>query len=129
MKRYYLVIIALGAVFVVKLLLASGIMHFTDVRVTSKGSDETNAFCQGFSLSDIQAKSFFTKSHVIDIKILHDEYDYLPCYVRGTAKVDGKSCSWEIRAGGTAEVKCGKKNNYMFACDDCDEMLQDEVSK
>lgn len=98
---------------------------FTDIKVISAGSDESNAFCQNFRLTEEQANIFFKKSRVIDITLLHDAYDFLPCYVRGTSRLKSTHCTWEIRAGSTAEVQCNT-NNYILACDTCDDLFKDE---
>lgn len=97
---------------------------FSDVVVMDSGVDEENAFCKNFKLTNEQAVSFFKRSHLISTKIMHDKYDYLPCYVKGTSKIKDKKCNWEIRAGGTSEISCSD-TNYILACDKCDDLLKD----
>lgn len=84
----------------------------------SKTDNNKKEFCSDFSISQESAEDFFKKAKPISLKQLHDEHDYLPCYSYGTASVGNKSCSWEIRAGNTAELKCGDTVQY-FGCDDC----------
>ncbi|SHE52759.1 hypothetical protein SAMN04487965_0084 [Microbulbifer donghaiensis] len=87
--------------------------------VTGSGTDENKTeFCSDFTVSLESAEDFFRKAKPISLKQLHDEHDYLPCYSYGTASVGSKSCTWEIRAGNTAELKCGT-TVQLFACDDC----------
>jgi hypothetical protein len=99
-------------------------LFFEKIAITGKGSDEMNAFCKDFSLTTRQAETFFEKSKQIDIKTFHDQYDYLPCYVTGTAVLEGNQCGWEIRAGGTAEIDCNG-DSYILACSQCENLLRD----
>ena len=96
----------------------------TDIVVQGSKSEEENAFCKNFSLNEKQAKVFFQRSKIIDAKMMHDKYDHLPCYVYGTLKHDSNTCTWEIRAGGTAFIQCPSKE-YIIACDNCDDILKD----
>ena len=75
-------------------------------------------------MNEKQANTFFKKSKIIDAKTMHDEYDYLPCYVYGTLSYRNESCHWEIRAGGTGLIQCPDQE-YIIACDKCDELLKD----
>ncbi len=86
--------------------------------IGSKTENNRKDFCSDFAVSPGSAREFFKKAKPISLKQLHDEYDYLPCYSYGTANVGNESCTWEIRAGNTAELKCGNTVHY-FACDDC----------
>jgi len=64
-------------------------------------------------------------NRLITAKTMHDKYDYLPCYVKGTSRIKDKKCNWEIRAGGTVEISCSD-TNYTLACDKCDDLLSDQ---
>lgn len=97
--------------------------HITAVNVLETGSDEPNAFCKDFKLTVRDAVQYFKKSRTITITQLHDNYEYLPCYVRGTATLDGSICKWEIRAGATAEIHCNNQHTIL-ACDECDALFQ-----
>lgn len=101
-----------------------GQLIFSNIKVTAKGTEQKGSLCDKFTLTNEQAAVFLKKSRLIDIKALHDKYDYLPCYVKGTSTLKKKQCNWEIRAGGTAEISCNS-NNYIMACDDCDDLLKD----
>jgi len=97
---------------------------FSNIIVQSMASDYNDPMCKKFSLDNKQAKTILNKSFIINARIMHDKYDYLPCYVKGTASHNNKQCQWEIRAGGTIEVECNG-SNYILACDDCDDLLRD----
>lgn len=96
----------------------NGIM-ITEVTVTGSETDKNGKkFCSDFALSPESAEDFFREAKATSLKQLHDEHDYLPCYFYGVASIGNKSCTWEIRAGGTAELKCGHTVRY-FACHNC----------
>ena len=87
--------------------------------VDTAGVDGTKSdICAGFTLTDSQAQSYFYRSIEISAKEMHDQYDYLPCYVRGKCEIYGKACEWEIRAGGTASVDTSS-DHYLFGCKNC----------
>ena len=60
--------------------------------------------CVDFSLTASQVVEYFRTAIVIDGFEEHDHYAWAPCWVRGTALVDEKPVTWEIRAGLTARV-------------------------
>jgi hypothetical protein len=81
-----------------------GAQHVT---ITERGTDrnEPSAYmCQGFDLSQAEATRFLQRALIVTRYELHDRYNFLPCFVRGTAEFDGKPASWEIRAGGTGTI-------------------------
>jgi len=82
---------------------------------TDGGSDE---FCSDFSLSVQEAQEFFTSANVISTKEMHDSFNHLPCFVRGSCVIESKICEWEIRAGGTAVVTSGS-TELIFGCEEC----------
>lgn len=73
-------------------------------------------------LSHKQAHEFFKRSKIVSSKILHDHYEYAPCFIEGTLKYKSKSCDWKIRAGATGSVTYGDKTWY-FACDNCGDLF------
>lgn len=78
-----------------------------NVAVTQRGTDErdpVSKYCKDFTLSAAQAKSFINKAAIVTQRELHDYYDILPCFVRGTATFHGYPANWEIRAGGTGHI-------------------------
>lgn len=96
---------------------------FNDVYVQDFHSDKPKeCTTSDVNLSHKQAHEFFKRSKIVDRKIIHDHYEYAPCYIEGTLKYKEKSCDWRIRAGSTGSVKCGDKI-WLFACDDCDDLF------
>lgn len=95
--------------------------RLTEIKVTERGSDAAGDFCADFALSDSQASDFFKRAIAIDAARLH-EFDMLPCYVRGTARLHGNPATWQVRAGGTAEVDSGA-THLLMACSSCDDLL------
>lgn len=92
--------------------------------VDSTGVDgSSREFCSDFDLSIQEAQSFFERAELISISQLHENYSFLPCYVRGSALQKNKVCSWEIRAGGTGELTCGEYVQ-MYGCTTCDDILK-----
>lgn len=87
--------------------------------VTGKGTDsDSGAFCADFSLTSEQAQRYFDKAQRVSATEIHDHYDFLPCFVKGEARLNGQACEWEIRAGGTGQFTCGKESS-LTACKDC----------
>ena len=74
-------------------------------------------------LNHSQARDFFMRAKLVNKKILHDHYNHAPCYIEGTLKYKEKPCDWEIRAGATGHITCGKVTEY-FACDNCNDMFK-----
>lgn len=101
---------------------------FRAAKVKSIDSDEPTPLCSGFRLSDGQAQEFLERSNKITAQQMHDNYNYLPCYVKGTVvRVDESehTCDFTIRAGGIAELSCENGQAYIYACDTCEALLQD----
>ncbi|WP_299592941.1 hypothetical protein [uncultured Microbulbifer sp.] len=94
----------------------------SEIEITAVNGSKTDnneiQFCSDFTVSVESTQKFFKKAEPISLKQLHDNYDYLPCFSYGTANVGDESCSWEMRAGNTAELQCGNTVQY-FACDIC----------
>lgn len=93
-----------------------------EIKVTGRGADAGGEFCSDFNLDDAQARQFFEQAAVLDAGQLHDRFDTLPCYVRGTARLQGAAADWTIRAGGTAEVHT-PSSDLLLGCNTCDELL------
>jgi len=103
---------------------------FTNAKAGSHGSDQANSLCEKFNLTENEAVEFFKKSKEVDGITIHNEYDYLPCYVKGTISLvhnkATKSCEFTIRAGGTAELLCPNEEAKFYACKKCDDLLRDK---
>lgn len=74
-----------------------------------------------------QVASFFKRAEPIDGRTLHDEYEWAPCYLEGTLKYHGKTCTWRVRAGATGEIECPATEQY-FGCKSCGDLFE-EVSR
>ena len=94
-----------------------------EVRVDSRGADAGSGTCADFALSAAQARYFLARSVVVTDRQLHDGWDVLPCYVRGTARSSAGTWRWEIRAGGTATLETPSGTTELRACKDCDAVL------
>jgi hypothetical protein len=100
------------------------------VVVVEHGSDAGGDFCRDFRLSREQVASYFHRAQEIDERTQHDRYDYLPCYVHGTATIGGQVVQWTIRAGGTAIVSSALPNKTRyFGCDSCDDLFTPNHSR
>lgn len=51
-----------------------------------------------------------------------DEFDYLPCFIKGTLVRQGVFCDFVIRAGGTAEVLCDDQQ-FFYGCSGCEKFF------
>ncbi len=105
---------------------ASAIPEFSNTHISAVGSDSPNEFCSDFSLTDEQALEFLGRSREVEIDVFHNDYDYLPCYVKGTTTRNRSKCGFEIRAGGTVELSCDNGKGILMVCDTCDHLLGGE---
>lgn len=94
-----------------------------EVRVDSRGADPGGGACGDFALTAAQARYFLARAVVVDERRLHDGWDVLPCYVRGTARSSAGPWRWEIRAGGTATLETPSGATELRACSECDAVL------
>lgn len=98
----------------------------TQFQVHASGADNGGEFCRGFRLSARQAEEFFGRAKSLPPQRLHDAFDILPCWVRGTARSPLGRAEWEIRAGGTARMKLPDGSVQLFGCDSCEALLTDQ---
>jgi hypothetical protein len=81
-------------------------------------------FCRGFTLNEKQIKEYFSKANIIDEYKANHEYDWAPCYVRGTMEWDHLEAKWEINALQTAVVRFKNGDVLYFICKGaCDHMF------
>jgi hypothetical protein len=92
--------------------------------VTATGEDQPKSVCEGFRLTEAQVKSFFKRAKVITEKELHDEYEYLPCWVEGTVTKGTVKDTWRIRAIGIGEIRHQDGRRELVGCKDCDDLFQ-----
>ena len=98
----------------------------TNIQILKIGSEEQDAFCKAFKLNEPQIALYFSEADKITSRIIHDEYDWLPCFVRGTLKSNDSEYRWEIRAGGTAEITSVKTGEVTwYGCKNCNDLFKD----
>jgi hypothetical protein len=96
---------------------------FDKVLVTSRGQEAAGDFCEDFALTSGQASAFLKRSATITPSQVHDDYDTLPCWVRGTAHSANGLWNWEIRAGGTARIESPAGDVELRGCKTCSDLL------
>lgn len=120
MKRLFFIVLVFFAA-------CSSLENKDDIIVLSvdKAGYEGKAgeFCSDFNLDKSEVQSFFKRAQIISFKQLHDNYSFLPCFVRGKAQFEKMICDWEIRAGGTGEIMCGEEV-YIYGCTSCNDILK-----
>ena len=90
------------------------------VTVAERGADEAGSFCEDFELKPAEVTSFLRKARIVDARTIHDNYDRLPCYVRGKANWPKHGeVAWEIRAGGTGTLKLRNGQTLLLGCRQC----------
>ena len=96
----------------------------TEVYVADFVSDDMDS-CRpsDVNLDNREVKEFFNKGRAVDHKVIHDHYNYAPCYIEGTLKYKSTVCEWQIRAGATGYIKCDDQTQY-YVCDTCVELFQ-----
>lgn len=97
--------------------------EISDINILDTGSDSVGSFCSDFSLTNSKAYELIGKSRKVEVNEFHNNYEYLPCYVKGTLNKGNSSCNFTIRAGGTVELSCDDKAGYLYVCDTCDSLL------
>ncbi|PCK08640.1 MAG: hypothetical protein COA42_08175 [Alteromonadaceae bacterium] len=91
-------------------------------------SEHKSSFCSGFTLTTTQAEAFFNRGREIDGITLHEKFDWLPCYVDGrisNPELNMNHCPFSIQAGGTASIRCDGGKAFIWACDQCEDLLAD----
>ena len=92
---------------------------FRVTEITEIGTEGSSGdFCADFVLTKKQAQAYFAHASTVTQSAVHDDYDVLPCFVRGRGKRGNQQCEWEINAGGTGHVNCAQQS-YQTACKDC----------
>jgi len=79
-----------------------------EIKIIEKGVNKTDTskdICVAFNLSVEEVRQFFKQAEIIQFSKIHDSYNWLPCFVRGTYTKVGKVFEWNINAGGFAAVK------------------------
>ena len=89
------------------------------VRVVQTGSDQPKAFCAEFHLSQIEAAEILRKSRLITAVEYLQDFEFLPCFVKGLAFLGREEVEWEIRAGGNIRLKKDDGEDIFLGCDEC----------
>lgn len=92
---------------------------FTSIKILEQGFESGGEFCKDFNLEAAKVKAFFEKAEVKTPREIHDEFEYLPCYVQGSALSDQQTVRWEIRAGGTAKIIYVDGRHIELGCLNC----------
>ena len=90
-----------------------------DVQVVKVADDEAGAFCAGFLLSNRAAALSLQQSNRITQEQYLQQFDFLPCYVQGTARLGSDRVQWEMRAGGNGTITKADGEVVYLGCDDC----------
>jgi hypothetical protein len=90
-----------------------------DVAVLGSGTDEAGAFCSDFTLTAAQARSALQAAQPIARTTFLNKYEWLPCYVRGKARIAGATILWELRAGGNGTFSFRDGNQHYIGCAGC----------
>ena len=89
------------------------------VHVIEVGADEAGAFCADFLLSSRQAALALEQSRRITQEQYLQQFDFLPCYVRGIARLAGDLVRWELRAGGNGTIETPRGRLIPLGCPAC----------
>ena len=92
--------------------------------ITGHGTDGLDTICRDFRLTAAQAREFFTKARPISPTQLHDEYEYMPCWVAGKTTGPQGSSVWKIRPIGVAEVTLPDHSRTLLGCKACDDLFK-----
>lgn len=99
---------------------AAALDGLRDVHVQRVGADEPNAFCAGFLLSNGQAARALQQSVQITREQYLQRFQFLPCYVQGTAQLGADPVAWEIRAGGNGTIMTADGKVVHLGCAECE---------
>ena len=100
---------------------ASELKQVSDVHVLQARSSEQGAFCADFRLTDAAAADSLHNAREISKQQYDQDYDYLPCWVSGTAKAGDRAIEWELRAGGNGLVRDARGTVIYIGCEACRE--------
>lgn len=93
------------------------------ISVLKFGTDDPQAFCKGFNLSAEQVAIFFGRADRVGWDEIHNNFDWLPCYVKGTLFDNGTIYKWEIRAIGIGSVITPDDEVVWFGCQNCNNIF------
>jgi hypothetical protein len=97
-----------------------------NIAITERGAEPGGEFCKDFDMTPAQVSAFFGRAKPVDARALHDRFDHLPCYIRGTAVWQNQPATWEIRAGGTGTVIVKTGAALLYGCSRCSDLFGQE---
>lgn len=98
---------------------AAALEGLSDVHVRKVGADEAGAFCADFLLSNRAAALSLEQSARVTQEQYLQQFDFLPCYVQGTARLDDAPVTWEMRAGGNGTITTADGEVLYLGCESC----------
>ena len=91
--------------------------------ITGHGTDKPDPICKA-DLTPEDVKVFFTKAKPMTQKTMHDEYDYMPCWVEGKTISSGGTSTWRIHPIGVGEITLPDNTHQLLGCNTCDEQFR-----
>jgi len=89
-----------------------------DVRIEQQGSSGPEPeSCNSFRLSAAQAAALLKRVVVVTARQIHDNFEVGSCWVRGQATIGHAAVTWELRAGGTGEVRFVDAGDVLLVAD------------
>jgi hypothetical protein len=99
---------------------AAALEGLREIHVTEVAADVAGAFCADFLLSNRQAAATLGQATRITQEQYLQQFEFLPCYVRGTARLGGDPVAWEIRAGGNGTITTVDGEVIYLGCAECE---------
>lgn len=93
----------------------------SEYTVLGTGSDDPQALCKGFRLTNKQVGRYFDQAVEVAPPTESMEGDLFSCYVRGIAENSGKKYPWTVRVDGRGQMKVSPKTTIWFSCPACAE--------
>jgi len=94
-----------------------------EIKILGFASDKKGAFCEDFRLTTEQVRTFFKKAKKITSFEVHNEFQWLPCYVYGSIIDNGQKYEWEIRLIGICKLVTPTGEIVWLGCKNCDEIF------
>jgi hypothetical protein len=96
-----------------------------DYEVTIEGhyTDNSKSFCKDWRITEGDVKLFFSKASQVSFEMIHQEFDWLPCYASGKIIDKSKIYTWTIRLIGIGTLSTSDGKTITFGCKNCDEIF------
>lgn len=113
MKRWYVAAVALLAalvvVFLASIFEARILVGTTDFYT----SEPTTCRPSDVYLSSTDVSHFFQVAQKVESRVIHDDYDLAPCYLKGSVIHRLEHCEWKLRPGFIGTLQCGRSFQYL----------------